>query len=158
MDLAQLNRTESNIDCPEDTLSFTCSIRSNYDALHLVWHVIFPGNNIVLYKRYDGTSVFNSTDILGMNISTTLVAYEFGSYIKSHITLTVLRSFNIDGTQLQCGTTGFDFQNNITIDVNSASTYNYRLVIMLIDMHNNDSEGKNQLQLALYISSKTRVF
>ena len=94
------------IDCPGDTISYNCSILSNSETLHLTWCVTFPGL-VPINMTYDSSSNVSILDYLGMNISTTLTAYNRSSgYIESIITLTVLTDVN--GTELECSISDLD--------------------------------------------------
>ena len=94
------------IDCPGDTISYSCSILSNSETLNLTWRVTFPGF-MPINMTYDSSSNVSSLDYLEMNVSTTLTAYNRSSgYIESTITLTVL--MDVNGTELECSISDLD--------------------------------------------------
>ena len=78
---------------------------------------------------YDISSNVSSLDYLGMNVSTTLTAYNRSSgYIESTITLTVLTDVN--GTELECSISDLN-NDTATIHVYSSGVFIITSLIVL---------------------------
>ena len=78
---------------------------------------------------YDISSNVSSLDYLGMNVSTTLTAYNRSSgYIESTITLTVLTDVN--GTELECSIADLN-NDTATIHVYSSGVFIITSLIVL---------------------------
>lgn len=107
--LTPLERTISRaeIECPGDTIPYSCSVLSNSENIILTWRITLPGQTPI-EMTYDNTSSFNTIDYLGINISTTLTVYDRESAAESIITLTVLNSALINGTELKCRSADLD--------------------------------------------------
>ena len=93
-----------NIDCAGDIISYSCSILSNSENLHLTWSVTTPGSmpmNIV----YDATSYLDTVEYLSFpwKISTVLTKYQIDTCIES--TIYFMSNASLDGTFLECGIT-----------------------------------------------------
>ena len=104
------------IDCPHDTVTYNCSIKSNTENLYLAWSVTFP-EFLPVEITYDSSNFVGDFDDLDMNISASLIDYS-DNYIESAITLTVQ---NIDyitsGTVIECSIADLD-RANITLLLN----------------------------------------
>ena len=90
-----------DINCQGDTISYKCSIMSNSETVQLTWHVTLPGM-MPVNITYDSTSILNTVDTLGYNITTILTNFTENEYIESTITFIVLRGIPLNGTVLEC--------------------------------------------------------
>ena len=91
-----------NFDCPGDIISYSCSILSNSENLHLTWSVTIPGS-MPINVSYDVSSDLYSVEYLPFNISSALIKYQMDAYIKSTIHFEVLNNVSLNGTLLECG-------------------------------------------------------
>ena len=98
--ISEKNSASILINCPGDTIIYSCGIQSNSEMIHLTWHVTFPGYMPINYTFYDDMSPANYN--LDMNTSINLTQYEEDEYIESEITLTVLKNVTLNGTVLEC--------------------------------------------------------
>lgn len=114
------NVSRLDIDCPGDTIPYHCSILSNSETIQLAWKVTFP-EMVPLSISYDGSSVSNNSDMLGMNITAIVSNYIAEEVIESVITLTILRNVSMNGTILECSSEDLD---NVTLDVDVDSNGN----------------------------------
>ena len=94
----EANKSSTLIDCPGDTIIYTCGIVSNSEMVHLTWHITFPGH-MPINITYDNSSTMDNLD---MNISVNLTRYEADRYIESEIILTILKNITMNGTVLEC--------------------------------------------------------
>ena len=107
---------QPDIDCPGDTISYICSIASNAYNLRLTWVVIFLGQPPITIT-YDADSVRDTVDLLGMNVSSTLMEFRARNNIESVITLTFLSDVYANKTMLECNFAG------LTNDTENFSVY-----------------------------------
>ena len=69
---------------------------------------------------YDNTSNVNIMDYWPMNISSILLDYRSEEYIESIIVLTVIKNFNMNGTELICGITDL-INESVIIQLDTSS-------------------------------------
>lgn len=86
---------------------------SNSENVQLTWKVTFP-EMASISILYDGTSVPNNTNILGVNITAILTHYVAEEIIESVITLTVLGNVSMNETTVECSS---EELGNVTLDV-----------------------------------------
>ena len=91
--------------CPGDTISFTCSIYSNSENLELVWTVTLPGSQPVTVT-YNNSFPIDMSNLPNVNFSM-LTFFEQG--VRADIEITFTNSIN--GSDVTCGT------GNLTDDV-----------------------------------------
>ena len=110
-----------------DTISYTCSILSNSERVHLTWSVTLPGSMPVTIT-YDNTSILNNMDNLAMGVNTVLTTYRNDEYIESLIVFTILRNTVLNETILECSISDLD-SREVTVFVNSISTCFFFIII-----------------------------
>ena len=74
----------TGIECPGDILSYTCSIKSNNNYIHLIWRVTFPDNTTISII-FDEDSEINITG----NFISTRLEFSNNSYIESTLEFTI---------------------------------------------------------------------
>ena len=127
------------IDCPGDTISYNCSIKSNTEDLHLLWTVEFPDTVwSTIEMIYDSLMNLGDVNLLDMDVSTTLLEIKEG-FIQSSITLTVLND-SMNGTTVKCSIADLD-SVVVTILINTSSK-----PIAIVQFYNVDS-----LKLGLFV-------
>ena len=99
--------------CPEDTLTYTCRIRSNSENFHLKWTVVLPGL-MPISITYDNTSLLNNVNHLEENINSSLLNFVHQEYIESTIVLPWL-----EGIHVICGID--NVEDRVFIEVTSSS-------------------------------------
>ena len=97
--ISQRNNSREDIECPGDTISYTCSVQSNSETVQLRWLVTFPGQEPIMTPTYSGPS---DQDVHDMNITTRILQYRRDEFISSEIVLTVLQNVSMNGTILEC--------------------------------------------------------
>ncbi len=120
MSLELTSTGEKSIDCLGDIISYSCSIFSNSETLHLIWRVSLPGL-LPINIPYNMTSNLNLVEFFPHNISAGLTEYRKNMYIQSSINFKLSKNIDLDGTQLECG-------------IASLSTESVRLTVSLLGM------------------------
>ena len=113
--------SRSDIECPGDNITYNCSIESNSETVHLIWHVTLPGQkqfNITYYNS--SSSPYQVNDLNGF-ISTTLERYVNDKYIESILQLIVPFGIKINQTLLECSIGHFD-NSSASVLVDSSGT------------------------------------
>ena len=107
--------------CPEDIVTYYCSIESNTEKLYLVWSVTFP-EFLPLEITYDSSSLLGNIDDLDMNVNASLIDYT-ENFIESVISITVRGiDFITSGTVIECSIGDLD-KATITLLVNISGKY-----------------------------------
>ncbi len=107
LNLFERNTVRSDIDCPEDTISYICSIQSNSETVNLVWNIYLP-DSVPLTITYDNTSLLNNIDSSDIRFRTVLTAYNNSEYIESTILFNIVRNISTNGTILECSISDLD--------------------------------------------------
>ncbi len=116
LQLIERSTARADIDCPGDVISYNCSILSNIETLYLIWIITFPGL-MPISIVYDNTSLLNTMNELGMNVSSRITAFESDEYIESELEFTVLRDVLQNGAILECILADLD-NKTVSISVN----------------------------------------
>ena len=90
-----------SIDCFGDIISYSCSIFSNSENVHLIWRVSIPGL-LPMSIIYNMTSDLNTIEYFPQSISALLTDYRRDILIESNINFKVLMNSNLNGTLLEC--------------------------------------------------------
>ena len=94
--------SSDTVDCPGDIIPYNCSIQSNSEMVHLIWHVTVPGQSHIVLT-YDNNSDLGRVDYLHRFISTSLEEYRHDEYIESVLMFTVQSNVSIgDQTLVEC--------------------------------------------------------
>lgn len=119
----------TEIDCPDDTMTYTCGIKSNTEDLHLLWSIAFPDVH-TFEMIYDENSPYGSEDILEMNTTTNLVQYDsMDGYIESTLTITVLNvNVSMNGTTVDCSIADLG-KESVTITINTSGMCTMKLYV-----------------------------
>ena len=98
--LLPLPRSSSgpDIDCPGDTISFSCSIQSNSETIHLTWQVNITGQ-MPVNITYDAANTEET--VLNDFITTSLNNISSG-YLESTLVFTVQPSISQVTIMLEC--------------------------------------------------------
>ncbi len=113
----------NDIDCLGDIISYSCSILSNSETLHLIWHVTIPGF-LPIVITYNINSSLDTVEYFPENISVILISYRRDKSIESSINFIVLENTPLNETLLECGMT--DFSNeSVHLLVNSLGKHPY---------------------------------
>ncbi len=111
----------NDIDCLGDIISYSCSILSNTETLHLIWRVTIPGV-LPIVITYNINSSLDTVEYFPENISVVLTSYRRDRSIESSINFIVLENTPLNETLLECGMT--DFSNeSVRLLVNSLGEY-----------------------------------
>lgn len=129
------------MDCPGDTISYSCSITSNAESTQLIWSVTFPGNTPTAYI-YNRT-VMNSSVSVSTNHRSESEANYRNIYMQSTIILTILRNVSMNRAKLECNLAG----------VNNATEYNNAAEYILVN-----SAGEHYLWYILKAINVTNTF
>jgi hypothetical protein len=123
LNLADQHKRSMDMDCPGDTLSYNCSIKSNTEELQLMWNITYPDNTQIAIM-YDQYSTIGAINKLEKNITASLLRYNsLDGYIESWLNLTVLEvDKNIDGTTVECRIRDLDFEDD-TLSIRIAGMY-----------------------------------
>lgn len=119
------NVSRPDIECPGDTISYSCSVMSNSEIAELMWSVSIPGE-MPLTVLYNGTSAVNSESNLDTRVSTILTRRDTTilteltrlENIESLITFT-LRDGSLNNTKVQCSSEDLNAKN-LTVFVNAS--------------------------------------
>ncbi len=110
--ITPLERTRSDIDCPGDTIPYTCFIEviNSNVLLHLIWILTYPGQKPIRILIDPFTT--SSRTVLNGYVSASLTNFSnfADGYIESRLTITVQP--RVDRIELQC----------LIEDLSSAST------------------------------------
>lgn len=93
--------SRSEIECPGDIIPYNCSIQSNSEALHLIWHITFPGLtpiNII----YNDTSIHSNTSVLDGFVTASITRFIRDEYIESTLEITLQPNASQEHLLLQC--------------------------------------------------------
>ncbi len=115
-----------DIDCPDDTISYSCSILSNSETLHLIWRVTILGL-LPIHIMFNINSSLGTVEYFPENISALLTSYRRDMYIESSINFIVSKSTTLNGTLLECGMADFTNESALLL-VNSSGMYLARLI------------------------------
>ena len=134
LNLLERNTVRSDIDCPEDTISYICSIQSNSETVNLVWNIYLP-DSVPLTITYDNTSLLNNIDSSDIRFRTVLTTYNNSEYIESTILFNIIRNISTNGTILECSISDLDTKTltvfaNISCKSSASNVYKtdfYRL-------------------------------
>ena len=117
MTLNLLDRNE-DIDCPGDTISYLCSIESKSEDLQLSWTVTPPSGCPPFSADFRNSSDPDITnDCTGIVVSLTNYTRNVG--LASVLNLTVSRSSQINGTEIECRIANLSYQA-VTVFINTA--------------------------------------
>lgn len=118
-----------DIECPQDTITYSCSISSNTETPHLIWKITFPEQNPITIK-YQGNSSVGRRNSLAKNITVSLTSYESvvvrnyrQEYMESVIILTILKNINMNGTSIECSVGDLGMDSEI-VHVNTSGIMN----------------------------------
>ena len=112
---AGMNFSRSDIGCPGDTISHTCSVLSS--NRNLIWTVTIPGQTPVTIT-YNTSSELGNSAVLRMGIKAIMTSL-VGEYIESTLTLTITGDFSLDGTEIQCSSGNLN-SDIVEISVNTS--------------------------------------
>ena len=123
------NSTSDMIDCPGDTITYSCSIISNTEDLHLQWSVNFVNlaTSEILYNTTSSLGVILQDD-LNPTVSSSLISYGSG-YVESILTLT-LTGIDTNGSFVECSIDDLDIDYIIVVTKSSGKcpTVNHALL------------------------------
>ncbi len=100
LSLSLLERS-ATIDCPGNTISYSCSITSNSDSITLIWTLLIPGLDVIS-SEFGAESALNESRTFGPNVSFTLTEYVNGEHIVSILVFTVGMNVDINQTSISC--------------------------------------------------------
>ena len=92
------------IDCLEDTITYNCSIFSNQESPHIIWHVTFPH----LMPLNFTLDLANPVNDRSPNFTARITNFRPDEYIESTITF---RAFDFLGTVVECEVRAEEFFN-----------------------------------------------
>ena len=95
------NNSRDDIECPGDTISYSCLVHSNSENILLRWLITFPGQDsmMVVYTNFSDAEIVTFLD---MNVTTRVINNRFGNFIESMVVLTVLQNVSMNGTLVEC--------------------------------------------------------
>ena len=115
------NITRTDIECPGDLIPYNCSVLSNSEEVQLTWEVTFP-DQTHFNITYNNSSMPNTTDDLGANITSVLTRYTSDEYIESLLVITVLKNASMNGTQVECRSEALDHKTAF-VHINISGNY-----------------------------------
>ncbi len=126
----------TDIDCPEDTLHYNCSVIPNSENVDLTWFFTLPGQ-MPRSIMYGNTSTIGNEDNLDSGVITLLVEYR-SDYIESIMILTVLSNISLDGSMVQCSLSNMDnASSSMLVSINTSGelytviTTSYPIIIII---------------------------
>ena len=118
-------------DCPGDTIHYLCSV---YYNVFLTWRIVLP-NNVSLNITYSNIEDISGNVLLHMDPDITSFVTEFmpGQLIESTIVLTIPYGDRLNGTVLECITSG---NSTSTVVYSSApiGTYNNKKKVNSVNL------------------------
>ncbi len=96
MSLELTSTGEKSIDCFGDIISYSCSIFSNSETLHLTWCVTLPGH-LPINISYDMMSDLDTIEYFPHDIKAVLTEYRRDMYIQSNINFKVSENIDLNG-------------------------------------------------------------
>ncbi len=120
LNLISRNVSRSDIDCIGDTVSYSCTVLSNSESLHLFWLITFPGLMSINFT-YNDSSILNVTHTLPFDLRTTLSKYRRDEVIESILIISVVRNMTMNGTLLECQFE--DINNKTELEYNTSGNY-----------------------------------
>ena len=115
--------SREDIECPGDQLLYVCSIESNSEMVKLKWQVTFFGQSAPLSIEYNSTSLSNVTEILSMDVTSSLTNFTDGKYIESLLNLILTRNNSLNRTLLECFSGDLDSDSLLLMTDSSGKTF-----------------------------------
>ncbi len=110
------NVSRGDIDCPNDVITYNCSIQTNSENIFLIWEFTFPNGTQPQRVAYNSSSTLQLPTTLGMGFEVRLTDYVQDEYIESVVKLTLMTDVvNVNGIVLECSTDIADAEVTVVV-------------------------------------------
>lgn len=128
--LSQRNTIHSDIDCPGDHITYTCTVHSNSITLDLVWNITLSAE-MSQQVAFSSAADLNRIINLNRNAFVVLEEYDSGNSARSTFTLVPEVGVTLSQTAIWCRIPGVQSTPVSTIDVtNPAGIHRYCTAIV----------------------------
>ncbi len=113
------NVSREDIDCPNDVITYNCSIQTNSENIFLLWEFTFPNGMQPQRVMYNSSSTLQlPTTLVGMGFQVRLTDYVLDKYIESVVEVTLIMDVDVNRIVLGCSTDIADAE--VTVIVNTS--------------------------------------